>query len=46
LGRRASPNEKSPWSVPNINIMRSSFVDGLGYPLAAQQYGARWFFNN
>ena len=34
------------WSVQNINIMRSSFVDGLGYPLAAQQYGARWFFNN
>ena len=34
------------WSVQNINVMRSSFVDGLGYPRAAQQYGARWFFNN
>ena len=34
------------WSVQNINIMRSSFVEGLGYPKAAQQYGARWFFNN
>ena len=34
------------WSVQNINIMRSSFVEGLGYPRAAQQYGARWFFNN
>jgi hypothetical protein len=34
------------WSIQNINIMRSSFVEGLGYPKAAQQYGARWFFNN
>ncbi len=34
------------WSVININIMRSSYVEGLGYPRAAQQYGARWFFTN
>jgi len=34
------------WSVSNINIMRSSYVEGLGYPKAAQQYGARWFFTN
>jgi len=34
------------WSVQNINIMRSSYVEGLGYPKAAQQYGARWFFTN
>jgi len=34
------------WSVTNINIMRSSYVEGLGYPKGAQQYGARWFFNN
>jgi len=33
-------------SVQNINIMRSSYVPGLGYPKAAQQYGARWFFTN
>jgi len=26
--------------------MRSSYVEGLGYPKAAQQYGARWFFTN
>lgn len=34
------------WSVTNINIMRSSYVTGLGYPKSVQQYGARWFFNN
>jgi len=34
------------WNVTNINIMRSSYVEGLGYPKAAQQYGARWFFTN
>lgn len=34
------------WSVTNINIMRSSYVDGLGYPRSVQQYGARWFFTN
>ena len=34
------------WSVTNINIMRASYVEGLGYPKAAQQYGARWFFTN
>jgi TonB-dependent receptor-like protein len=34
------------WSTQNINIMRSSYVAGLGFPKAAQQYGARWFFTN
>jgi len=34
------------WSVTNVNIMRSSYVDGLGYPKGVQQYGARWFFTN
>jgi len=34
------------WSVMNINIMRSSYVAGLGYPKSVQQYGARWFFTN
>ena len=34
------------WAVQNINVMRSSYVEGLGYPKAAQQYGARWFFTN
>ena len=34
------------WSVQNINIMRASYVTGLGYPKSVQQYGARWFFNN
>lgn len=34
------------WSVTNINIMRSSYVTGLGYPKGVQQYGARWFFTN
>jgi hypothetical protein len=34
------------WSITNVNVMRSSYVTGLGYPKAAQQYGARWFFTN
>ena len=34
------------WSVANINITRSSYVTGLGYPKSVQQYGARWFFTN
>jgi len=34
------------WAVQNINVMRSSYVEGLGYPKASQQYGARWFFTN
>jgi len=34
------------WSVQNVNIMRSSFVEGLGYPKSVQSYGARWFFTN
>jgi len=34
------------WIVRNVNAMRSSYVDGLGYPKSAQLYGARWFFTN
>src|SRR6266850_1819188 len=34
------------WNVTNVNIMRSSYVPGLGYPKSVQQYGARWFFTN
>ena len=34
------------WSVQNVNIMRSSCVEGLGYPKSIQEYGARWFFTN
>ena len=34
------------WNVSNINLMRASYVQGLGYPKGAQQYGARWFFTN
>ena len=34
------------WIVRNANAMRSSYVDGLGYPKSAQLYGARWFFTN
>jgi hypothetical protein len=34
------------WTVQNINVMRSSYVEGLGFPKSAQQYGARWFFTN
>jgi hypothetical protein len=34
------------WIVRNVNAMRSSYVDGLGYPKSGQLYGARWFFTN
>jgi hypothetical protein len=34
------------WTVQNINLMRSSYVDGLGFSRAAQSYGARWYFTN
>ena len=34
------------WTIQNVNLMRSSYVEGLGYPKSAQQYGARWFFTN
>ena len=34
------------WTIQNINVMRSSYVAGLGFPQSAQQYGAHWFFNN
>ena len=34
------------WTIQNINVMRSSYVAGLGFPQSAQQYGARWFFTN
>ncbi|MFN2571072.1 MAG: TonB-dependent receptor plug domain-containing protein [Gemmatimonadales bacterium] len=34
------------WTIQNINVMRSSYVEDLSFPKAAQQYGARWFFNN
>jgi hypothetical protein len=34
------------WSIQNINVMRSSYVEDLSFPKNAQQYGARWFFNN
>ncbi|HEY6092997.1 MAG TPA: TonB-dependent receptor plug domain-containing protein [Gemmatimonadales bacterium] len=34
------------WTVQNINVMRSSYVNGLGFPKAYQSYGARWFFTN
>jgi hypothetical protein len=34
------------WSVQNVNAMRSSYLQGLGYPQSAQFYGARWFFTN
>jgi hypothetical protein len=34
------------WSIQNINVMRSSYVEALSFPKNAQQYGARWFFNN
>jgi hypothetical protein len=34
------------WTIQNINGMRASYVEGLGFPRAAQQYGARWFFTN
>lgn len=34
------------WSVQNVNIMRSSYVEALSYPKSVQSYGARWFFTN
>jgi hypothetical protein len=34
------------WTIQNINIMRASYVEGLGYPKASQSYGARWYFTN
>jgi hypothetical protein len=34
------------WTVQNINLMRASYVEGLGYPKAMQAYGARWYFTN
>jgi hypothetical protein len=34
------------WTIQNINIMRASYVEGLGYPKAVQSYGARWYFTN
>ncbi|HXM37348.1 MAG TPA: TonB-dependent receptor [Gemmatimonadales bacterium] len=34
------------WIIRNVNAMRSSYVEGLGYPQSAQLYGARWFFTN
>ena len=34
------------WIIRNVNGMRASYVDGLGYPKSAQMYGARWYFNN
>jgi hypothetical protein len=34
------------WDSKNINVTTASYVPGLGYPKAAQQWGARWFFTN
>ncbi len=34
------------WDTKNINVTSASYVAGLGYPKAAQQWGARWFFTN
>jgi hypothetical protein len=34
------------WTIQNINLMRGSYLGGLGFPKSAQQYGARWFFTN
>ena len=34
------------WNSKNINVTHASYVPGLGYPQAAQQWGARWFFTN
>ncbi len=34
------------WCIQNVNVMRSSYVAGLGFPKSVQQYGARWFFTN
>lgn len=34
------------WMMRNMNIMRSSYVEGLSYPKAVQSWGARWYFTN
>jgi TonB-dependent receptor-like protein len=34
------------WYIQNMNVMRSSYVEGMGFPKSVQQYGARWFFTN
>jgi hypothetical protein len=34
------------WDSKNVNVTTASYVTGLGYPKAAQQWGARWFFTN
>lgn len=34
------------WMMRNMNLMRSSYVEGLGYPKAVQSWGARWYFTN
>jgi hypothetical protein len=34
------------WIMRNANLMRASYVEGLSYPKAVQQWGARWYFTN
>lgn len=34
------------WTMRNANLMRASYVEGLGYPKAVQSWGARWYFTN
>ena len=34
------------WLMRNANLMRASYVEGLSYPKAVQQWGARWYFTN
>ena len=34
------------WMMRNANLMRASYVQGLGYPKAVQSWGARWYFTN
>jgi hypothetical protein len=34
------------WMMRNMNLMRSSYVEGLSYPKAVQSWGARWYFTN
>lgn len=34
------------WMMRNANLMRASYVEGLGYPKAVQSWGARWYFTN
>ena len=34
------------WTMRNANVMRASYVEGLGYPKAVQSWGARWYFTN